>query len=126
MKFTIEQIAEVAHETNRAYCRLLGDTSHKPWKDAPDWQKQSAINGAALHMESHSRGCVPSPSTSHEMWMQEKCKTGWTYGPVKDAEKKEHPSLVHYSQLPHEERIKDYLFGAVCAAFAQVEYGRGI
>ena len=41
----IVQIAEVAHEANRAYCNSLGDDSQKEWEEAPDWQRQSAIKG---------------------------------------------------------------------------------
>lgn len=31
---TIEQIARVCHEVNRAYCESMGDTSQVPWEDA--------------------------------------------------------------------------------------------
>ena len=34
-----------ATEINRAYCAALGDTSQLPWDQAPEWQRQSAING---------------------------------------------------------------------------------
>jgi hypothetical protein len=29
-----EQIARVAYEANRAYCRTIGDDSQKPWDEA--------------------------------------------------------------------------------------------
>jgi hypothetical protein len=38
-------IARVCHEVNRAYCTSLGDESQLPWDSAPQWQKDSAING---------------------------------------------------------------------------------
>ena len=48
--------------------------------------------------------------------MKQKLDDGWKYGPVKDAEKKEHPCLVPFEQLPKEQQAKDYLFrGAVHA-----------
>ena len=41
----VKQIAEIAHNINRAYCKSIGDDTQPEWKDAPDWQKQSAISG---------------------------------------------------------------------------------
>jgi hypothetical protein len=49
--------------------------------------------------------------------MQEKKAAGWIYGPVKDPEKKEHPCIVPYDQLPIEQRTKDYLFKAIVDCF---------
>jgi hypothetical protein len=102
-------IAKVAHAVNRAYCLALGDDSQPKWADAPDWQKESAINGVTFH------ALYPNadPSQSHENWMKEKEEAGWKYGPVKDPEKKEHPCMVPYEELPLEQRVKDYLFKAV-------------
>lgn len=117
MDFTIQQIARVAHETNESYCHSIGDHSQTSWDDAPDWQKDSAINGVIFHLEAHRRGVTPSPSASHDSWLEEKRRDGWKYGPVKDPTKKEHPCFVPFDELPVEQRVKDYLFGAVVAAF---------
>ena len=43
----------------------------------------------------------------HIRWMQEKLVNGWVYAPVRDNEKKHHPLLVPYKQLPPEEQQKD-------------------
>jgi len=104
----VEAIARVAHEANRAYCVGLGDMSQVSWDEAPDWQKESARNGVAFHATPGR-----TPEDSHNSWMKEKVESGWTYGPVKDAEKKEHPCIVPYGDLPLEQRMKDYLFKAV-------------
>src|ERR1035441_5475041 len=104
-----EQIAKVAHETNRAFCETLGDTSQSKWEEAPEWQKQSAVKGVEFHLENHTKGVKPSPSASHDSWLAEKQATGWKFGPVKDADKKEHPCFVPYEQLPVDQRLKDYL-----------------
>src|SRR5437764_1495937 len=90
----IEQVAKVAHETNRAYCQSVGDNSQPVWDDAPEWQKRSAIKGAEFHLEQLSKGIEPSPSASHDSWLAEKASDGWKYGPVKDPSKKEHPCFV--------------------------------
>lgn len=103
---TIENVAQVAHEINKAYCASIGDTTQTEWDLAADWQKQSAIAGVRFHLENPNA----SPSASHDSWLSEKEKDGWKYGPVKDADKKEHPCYVPYEELPTEQKSKDYLF----------------
>ena len=103
---TIDDIAKVCHEANRAYCETLGDTSQPAWANAPEWQRSSARNGVKFHLENFGA----SPSHSHEEWYKEKAAAGWKYGPVKDPEKKEHPCFVPYNQLPVEQQAKDHLF----------------
>ena len=109
---TVEQIAEVCHETNRAYCAALGDNSQPPWAEAPEWQRTSAVNGVQFHLENPNA----KPSHSHESWLAEKEANGWKYGPVKDPEKKEHPCFVPYEELPAEQKAKDALFIGVVHA----------
>lgn len=105
----IQDIAKAAHEINRAYCQALGDHSQAAWEDAPEWQRESAVKGVVFHIHNPDAG----PDHSHKEWLQEKKETGWRYGPVKDAEKKEHPCFVDYEDLPVEQQAKDYLFHAV-------------
>lgn len=106
---TKQDVAKVAHEINRAYCDSIGDNSQTSWDDAPDWQKSSAVNGVSFHIDNPNA----KPSNSHESWYAEKEAAGWKYGPVKDAEKKEHPCFVPYDELPTEQKSKDYLFKQV-------------
>lgn len=115
----IETTAKAAHEINRQYCLILKDDSQVPWDEAPEWQKQSAINGVKFHLENPGA----QPEDSHDSWLAEKERDGWKYGPVKDAEKKEHPCFVPYHQLPAEQRTKDLLFTVVVRA-AIDEYAR--
>ena len=102
-----EQIARITHEANRAYCASIGDSSQPPWESAPEWQRASALKGVAFHLDGHARGMLPSPSASHDAWLAEKRLDGWTYGPLKDPVKKEHPCYVPYDELPLEQRLKD-------------------
>ena len=113
----VPQIAMVCHEANRRYCRSIGDDSQPAWEDAPDWQRQSAIDGVVFHLDSLTRGVDPPPSASHECWLDAKEAEGWKYGPVKDVEKKEHPCFVPYSELPFEQRVKDYIFSGIVKSF---------
>lgn len=110
-----DQIARVCHEVNRAYCQALGDNSQPAWEAAPEWQRASALTGVQLHTGSPDAG----PQASHESWSAEKVATGWTYGPAKDPEAKQHPCLVPFDQLPREQQAKDYIFRAVVRALAE-------
>jgi len=112
---TVEQVAQVAHEINRAYCISRGDFSQVQWDHAPEWQVKSAIHGVDFHLNNPGA----SPSLSHEVWMKEKIADGWVYGEEKSSEKKTHPSIVSYTQLPIEERTKDHLFKQVVASLKQ-------
>lgn len=110
--FTNEQIAEMCHETNAAYCRLIGDTSQTSWADAPGWQRTSAMNGVAGALEGNT------PQESHESWMAEKVADGWVHGEVKDPDAKTHPCLVPYDELPAKQKVKDELYLAVVRTLA--------
>lgn len=109
---TVENVAAVAHAANRAFCVELYDTSQPVWEYAPDWQRTSAINGVKFHLANPNA----KPSHSHEEWLKEKEATGWKFGPVKDADKKEHPCMVPYDQLPEDQKAKDALFIGVVHA----------
>jgi hypothetical protein len=110
----IGDIARVCHEVNRAYCQSIGDNSQPAWKDAPEWQRTSAINGVSFHIDNPNAG----PEGSHNSWLAEKERAGWKYGPTKDPEKKEHPCFKPYNELPQEQRAKDYIFTAIVHALA--------
>ncbi len=103
------EIAKVAHEINMAYCISIGDTSQVPWEDAPEWQRESAINGVEFHLNNKDS----SPEDSHVNWLKEKIDNGWVYSEVKDIDKKTHPCCVPYAELSTQHKTKDYLFKQV-------------
>ena len=104
--------AKAAHEINRVYCQAQGDESQQHWEDAPDWARESAIKGVQGALAGNT------PEQSHEGWLEEKRRTGWKYGPVKDADLKEHPCCVPYGQLPPQQQVKDHLYLLVVRAMA--------
>lgn len=110
----VVNIAQVAHEINRAFCNSIGDNSQLPWNEASQWQQDSAVNGVKFHLENPDA----SPSASHDNWLKEKVDAGWVYGPVKDAVNKIHPCCVPYDQLPTTDKSKDYLFKQVIHSLA--------
>ena len=44
---------------------------------------------------------------AHDIWALARMKEGWTYGPVRDDAKKQHPDLIPYSALPDSEKEYD-------------------
>jgi len=105
-----EAAARAAHEANRAYCLAIGDASQPSWDAAPEWQRSSAMNGVEAVVNGNG------PEQLHDSWMYEKKSQGWVWGPVKDPEKKQHPCMVPYAELPPEQRAKDHIFGSVVRA----------
>lgn len=43
----------------------------------------------------------------HEVWAQNRINDGWTYGSVRNDDKKQHPCLVPYEDLPEAEKEYD-------------------
>ena len=112
--FTVDQVAKICHEANKALCEGLGDDSQVPYADAPDWQRESANRGVVFNLENPD---APA-SAVHDSWLEEKRKDGWKYGEVKDADKKEHPCFVPYGELPDDQKSKDLLFKAIVGALS--------
>jgi hypothetical protein len=105
-------IAKVCHQANKSLCESKLDTSQKDWADAEQWQRDSAVNGVKFRLENPD---APA-SAQHESWMEEKLSQGWVYGEVKDAEKKTHPCIVPFEELPKFQQKKDKLFSAIVDA----------
>ncbi len=110
----IVNAARVAHEANRAWCVANGDHSQPTWLDAPDWQRDSAIQGVKFHIANPDAG----DSASHDNWMAQKVADGWVYGPEKnpDANPPTHPCMVPFTDLPKHQQIKDAIFRSIVHA----------
>ncbi len=108
-------IAILCHENNRALCQAFGDDSQAPWDAAPEWQKASTVKGVQFHLDHPEAG----PEAGHESWMEAKLADGWVYGETKDADKKTHPCLVAFDELPAPQRAKDFIFRCTVHALAR-------
>ena len=100
----IEALAAAAHEVNRIYCKTLGDDPQPRWEDAPDWHRSSVISGVGGVLRGNT------PRQVHEAWLSAWRADGWTYGKVKDVDKKEHPCMLPYNKLPRPQQVKSTLF----------------
>ncbi len=113
----IEQIARICHQVNKSYCESIGDNSQLNWEDAPDWQKQSMINGVEFRIKFPDS----KPSESHDNWLLKKEQDGWKYGPKKDEELKEHPCCVPYDELSQEQKSKDYISKSIVNSIGEIK-----
>lgn len=111
----IVQIARVCHEANKGWCDANADATQVTWDVAPEWQRASCIDGVAFVLANPDAG----DSAQHDNWSRMKVADGWVYGEVKDAERKTHPCLVPFDQLPPEQQAKDRLFRAIVLALAR-------
>lgn len=112
--YSTTHIARLCHEANRIICHMAGDFSQPMWDEAPDWQRNSAIDGVRFHLSEPDA----SPSASHENWVRTKLRDGWTFGPVKDADLKTHPCITPFENLPPHQQAKDYAFRSIVHALA--------
>lgn len=111
-----EFIAMICHNVNYEYCKHLGDTSQTVWELAPQWQKDSALAGVkAILANPYS-----TPKQSHENWMAHKQADGWVYGEEKNVEKKTHPCMLPYDELPEQQKLKDVIFRGIVLAFPPI------
>lgn len=105
----LEDIARMCHSVNRAYCHAIGDDSQLIWELAPEWQQESARSD----VKGIADGSIREPEDSHETWLVAKEADGWMFGIAKDPDKKLHPCILPFEQLPEYQRVKDHLFLAV-------------
>ena len=91
----------------------MDDPSQQPWHAAPEWQAHSVRQGVIAVLTDDV-----GPEESHRRWLALKEAEGWKYGPEKSAERKEHPCMLPYLDLPFAQRQKDSVFGAMVRAAA--------
>ncbi len=109
LTLTVCQIAEVAHEINRAYCRAIGDPIKPSWNEGTEQQRQSLIKGVMFQLTNPKS----SPGDSHAEWLSHKTASGWRYGETYSEIAMTHPDLVSFDRLPIAQQAKDHLFIAV-------------
>lgn len=109
-------IAHVVHDAIRAW-QIETDTPSPcaPWEQATDEQRESTVLSVQAAVDS------VSPEQQHERWTAQRIAAGWTWGPVRDIQRRTNPALVPYADLPEDQKAKDRLVNAIVAALAPTE-----
>lgn len=76
--------------------------------DAQRQRRITALQDCALH--------ATSDAERHLSWVKMHEESGWVYGPQFDPEKKTHPNLLPWEQLPITTRSKARIFAMVANA----------
>ena len=76
----------------------------QPRNEKINEDQRTALMDSVRYMLKHPD---TTPAENHDNWMRMKIEQGWFYGPVKDFEKKTHPDLVPFEDLPDIEKGKD-------------------
>ena len=79
---------------------------------------QSILDGVYFVLDNPN--CTPEQQ--HNNWCYFKRQDGWVYGPHKDFERKEHPCLVPYNELPEIQQRKDSVFRQTLDKFINEVY----
>lgn len=105
MTMTMEDVARICVNINKEYCLALNDKSKKDWNHLDEEKKREIKKAINEHLIKNI-----DPESSHNLWMSEKTKQGWVYGVEINEGERTHPCIVHWSELPKEQKAKDYLF----------------
>ena len=111
MIYSDEQLARIVHEANCALQTIQGDPApSRPWdSEDPDIRRN-----VILGVRNARHGMTPEDH--HQSWVDDKIAHGWRYGADKDIERKTHPCLVPFDQLPRYQQDKNRLFIAIVRA----------
>jgi len=103
------QLAPIDKEDNRAAARRIPEILALAGMGIAD-EKEAAASGqpdddvVSKHLEHHLERLAEA---EHDGWMEQRLKNGWRYGEPRDDEKKIHPLLRPYADLPEKEKNKD-------------------
>lgn len=115
--YSAVQVARVIHAANAEMQAVLGhDVISVPWFWEPLSQRRVTVNGVVM-----TRIANLTAAGNHEIWLESKARLGWRCGPEKDPEKKTHPAMVPWENLPAENRDQAELFVAVVRALSRQE-----
>lgn len=106
--YSIDEMAEVCHTVVRMLQVINAEAEVSPeWSELSDEGRKDARRGVM--------NCLlgETPEELHNSWWRGKVKDGWTWGPVKSAELREHPCMVPYDELSDEQKLKDALFVSI-------------
>ena len=95
-----EFIAKIRH---MCWCSYQMGADQEFNEKINDDQLESLINGVQAQLDNPDM----TPEENHDNWWYMKINQGWRHGYEKDFERKTHPDMVPYQELPEVERKKD-------------------
>jgi hypothetical protein len=117
-RYSDEVVARACH----AVLDIMNDTHGSPWARVPfapfatlpPQEQDVVLEGVRAARQG------ATPRQLFELWADAKRALGWTWGPMKDTDRKTHPNLVDYADLPAPQRDKDQVFLAIVTAMTSV------
>jgi hypothetical protein len=102
----ITAFAQIAYKLDQAYQVAISGESRPNWHELKPEDRKN-ITDRAIYYLTDPNAVV---SSLHERWAHTKYSEGWSYAPQFSEEKKHHPMLVSYADLPLSRRVGDTLF----------------
>jgi len=96
----IEFIVMFRHASWVSYQIAVGQPYNE---EINDDQFDALMNGVKYQLDNPDI----TSEESHQNWIRAKRLQGWTYGPVKDFDRRTHPNLIDFMDLPDVEKLKD-------------------
>ena len=112
-------IIKIIYCAIKAYAETVGDNSFADWEIANRDVVDSMYRGYLIRLNALRHGVVQTPEENHNYWMKDRLAHGWVLGPIKNDNKKEHPALVPYVELPTFQRVKNTIFTSIIDSFFQ-------
>lgn len=102
---TARDLGRLMHALRREIALIYGGNVPPAWEDeaCTDAMKASSERGALAMLVNPDM----TARDEHQRWYNERWEQGWRYGPVRDNERKLHPSMRDFDELPLGERLKD-------------------
>jgi hypothetical protein len=100
----------IAYDCYHGYLNLCNELDEKPTYEGDfPFIDEDYVNSLIARIDNLLLNPV-SAKENHENWMKDRIDQGWKFGKVKSSEKKTHPSLIDYDELPDGEKRKGELF----------------
>lgn len=112
----LDFIASVAHSVQCGIDYAFGLPELHQWGlmgDGYKAQMKASVRAVLVHDK--------SPKSLHGSWLSRLTQEGWVHGEVKDAEKKTHPLLVPFDELPIEWKLRLRQFRAAVIPFRKTK-----
>ena len=79
------------------------------------WEKRDEVfkDQMTSYVEGLRGKTLPTPEEAHDSWWRKYEEMGWKFGEVRDTEKKTHPDMIPFNDLPKDEQDKDEIFLAL-------------